>query len=166
MYPGPSNQDQDLSCLSPFVNLQNLVVNLQANIQLSPRQVALIPTWWPHIRHLDLLPSNPSQGWIPEIDHAHLLDLIRGLPLLHHLGLRFDTTRIPGQLRLEPTETFQLKTLAVGESPIVSPSRVAAFIKEHFPRLEKLDVKRQTGTEYRYTILDIRWDAVVNMLQS
>ncbi|TEB32515.1 hypothetical protein FA13DRAFT_1731727 [Coprinellus micaceus] len=44
MYPGPSNQDQDLSCLSPFVNLQNLVVNLQANIQLSPRQVALIPT--------------------------------------------------------------------------------------------------------------------------
>ncbi|KAJ3518441.1 hypothetical protein NMY22_g13677 [Coprinellus aureogranulatus] len=163
MYPDSCEADLDISGLSKFTNLQELVVRWQKSVQLSPREAALIPTWWPHIRHLDLCQQYPSLGRMPAIDHTHLLDLVRGCPLLRYLGLRFDTTQIPGKHQ-GPVETFQLEVLRAGESPIVSPSRVAGFLKRHFPRLEKLDFDYETVVQRETTILDKRWAAVAEAL--
>ncbi|KAJ3534016.1 hypothetical protein NMY22_g7097 [Coprinellus aureogranulatus] len=163
MYPDCCEADLDISGLSKFTNLQELVVRWQKSVQLSPRETALIPTWWPHIQHLDICQQYPSLGRMPAIDHTHLLDLVRGCPLLRYLGLRFDTTQIPGKHQ-DPVEIFRLEVLRVGESPIVSPSRVAAFLKRHFPRLEKLDFDYETVMQRETTILDKRWAAVAEAL--
>jgi hypothetical protein len=163
MYPDPSEEDVDISGLAKFVNLHTLVVRWQKSIQLTPYEIALIPTWWPNIRHLDLCRLYPSQGRIPAINHTHVLDIARGLPKLRFLGIRFDTTQIPGQHR-GPIETFRLEILRAGESPIVSPSRVAGFIKRHFPYLEKLDFDYETVVVKETTILDKRWAAVAEAL--
>ncbi|KAJ3537504.1 hypothetical protein NMY22_g5563 [Coprinellus aureogranulatus] len=163
VYPDPREMDLDISGLSKFTNLQELVVLWEKSVRLSPREIGLIPTWWPRIRHLDLCQQYPSEGRTPAIDHTHLLELVRGCPLLRFLGLRFDTTGIPGEHQ-DHVETFRLEVLRVSGSPIVSPSRVAAFIRIHFPRLAKLDFKYNAVVEREPTLVDRRWAAVAEAL--
>lgn len=165
LYLNSTEDDIDISGLSKFTNLEKLELRWQRSLRLTPREVTLVPTWWPRIRHLDLCPTYPSQGRIPSIDHTHLLDIVRGCPLLRFLGLRFDATQIPGKHQGD-VEVFRLETLKVGESPIVSPSRVAAFLKRHFPHLKmKIPGPYDCPVDRETTILDRRWVAVAEALR-
>ncbi|TEB32527.1 hypothetical protein FA13DRAFT_1709066 [Coprinellus micaceus] len=58
----------------------------------------------------------------------------------------------------------RLHTLRVSNSPISSPSRVLAFLKSHFPRLEELDVFYADYDLETLSVLDRRWAAVLKGL--
>jgi hypothetical protein len=157
----------DVMSLEAFPRLDVLTLRWSASIQLTPQEMGRIPTTWPRIRHLDLCPPHYLNGRIPGLNHIPVLSLLRSCNFLDYLGLRFDTTQLTDLDGLSGEPSFPtLRTLRVGDSPISSPSRVLAFMKNRFPNLRDLDINYDALDDERNrpTLLDRRWSAVVDGL--
>ncbi|TEB21747.1 hypothetical protein FA13DRAFT_1799504 [Coprinellus micaceus] len=120
----------DISPLHMFKNFQRLSLLFSQTILVTPDTVTQIPLAWPNIRSL-ILSQYHSSSYTRLINHYHILELVSKLPHLQELGLSFDATQVTGQERAK-VSFRTLNTLLLGDSPIVSPSRVTSFLKANF----------------------------------
>jgi hypothetical protein len=136
--------------ISPLFSLSALthveIFSPATRVELTSEQAMKIPAAWPHIEKLSL----GARTWAPirtascpRIDHTHIAAILRGCPNLRCLQIRFDASQIQEEQHhsAENVEDAYWKSgleeMHVGDSPIVSPSRVAAFLTVHCPSLER-----------------------------
>lgn len=117
----------DITSMLPFRKLKKLSIWIPCSIRLTPDLLELLPTTWPALKTLVLHSALPSNQ-IPSVNHSHLLDLLKGLPSLDQLTIRFNATEITGN-EVFAGALFSLGRLNVCDSPISSPSRVLSFLK-------------------------------------
>jgi hypothetical protein len=174
----PLDDDMDdfanVSPLLTFSNLEALTILLPtARIDLTPEHADLIPTVWSRIERL-VLNTTMNDSWTlsPRIDHTHLTNILRGCSRLRVLGVRFNATLIKDEpsSSLGPTKEWEwvastLEELQVGDSPILSPSRVVAFLRVHCPAIKKLEHAgyRHPG-QGSLILYDKRWKDVAGKL--
>ncbi|KAJ3547972.1 hypothetical protein NMY22_g1443 [Coprinellus aureogranulatus] len=149
----------EIPSLFPFKRLESVRLELFQAISVCPETAERIPYMWPKLTCLILSPAF-STSRPPSIDHTHIIQLLDGLPALRELGVRFNATVI------EPEETspgshsqYRLRILRVGNSPILSPSRVQQFLSSKLPYLEALDVTYMARAD-EDTLYRRRWEAV------
>ncbi|KAF6753239.1 hypothetical protein DFP72DRAFT_1046713 [Ephemerocybe angulata] len=147
----------DISSLLAFKHLTSVQVLFKETVQVTPALIACIPLAWPGITVLNLCPEVPSTR-MPLIDHTDLLELLRGCKYLLYLGVRFDATKIRDS---EPDRgaPFALRGLRVGDSPILSPSRVLSFLERNMPDLAK--PVRHNGVFADRSLYMQRWKKVM-----
>ncbi|KAF6749338.1 hypothetical protein DFP72DRAFT_545480 [Ephemerocybe angulata] len=150
----------DLQPLHVFSKLKVLCLKFRGGVRLTSKEIEGIPTTWPNLRVLILLPTILNSHRFPSIDHIHVSALLRSLPLLRKLGLQFNTTQILSDEPNAEPWVSDLQELSVGASPISSPSRVIDFIKAHLPRLSTLTIPKKSSGAGEGTILERRWEAV------
>ncbi|KAF5332856.1 hypothetical protein D9611_005395 [Ephemerocybe angulata] len=153
----------DLSPLHEFNQLEFLRVSVLGGVQLGPQALSQIPSIWPKLSTLDLLPSDEHNGRVPSIDHSHILQLLNSLPSLRVLRITFDTTQLSPDQPISSTP-FNLRVLGVGYSPIISPSRVLKFLQAHLPQLESLqtpDFGDDDDPSIGLTMVQKRWKLVL-----
>ncbi|KAF6753203.1 hypothetical protein DFP72DRAFT_902184 [Ephemerocybe angulata] len=153
----------DLSPLHEFNQLEFLRVSVLGGVQLGPQALSQIPSIWPKLSTLDLLPSDEHNGRMPSIDHSHILQLLHSLPSLRVLRITFDTTQLSPDQPISSTP-FNLRVLGVGYSPIISPSRVLKFLQAHLPQLESLqtpDLGDDDDPSIGLTMVQKRWKLVL-----
>lgn len=142
--------------LLAFNKLHSLCIVIDGACRITPDIAAQMPAAWPEMKTMDFQ-STFSTTQIPSIDHTHLLALIHGLPLLEHLGIRFNGTKISGH-ELVAGAPLPLKTLYVGDSPISSPSKTTSFIKANFSLREPPSIHwRKT---WKIPLCRTRWEVV------
>ena len=136
--------------------LHRIRIVINGPCRITPEIAAQIPAAWPAMKTMEFR-STFSTTQIPSIDHTHLLALVRSLPLLEHLGIRFNATKISGH-ELAAGAPLPLKTLYVGDSPISSPSKTTSFIKANF------SLRKPPSTHWRKTwkipLCRTRWEVV------
>ncbi|KAJ2927026.1 hypothetical protein H1R20_g10043, partial [Candolleomyces eurysporus] len=174
----PLDDDMDdYADISPLLTLSNLealtIVLPTTRIDLTPEHAEMIPTVWSRIGTL-ILNTTMTDSWTlsPRIDHTHLTTILRGCPRLRVLGVRFNAIQIkdePSSSLGRPREwewaTSTLEELWVGDSPILSPSRVAAFLRVHCPAMKKLEYSRYSDPLQGSLIwYDQRWKDVAGRL--
>jgi hypothetical protein len=146
----------DISPLLPFNKLADLFIKITSPILSTPDLVQQFPVAWPDMTKLVLDSIYPTSQ-IPFINHTHFLALLRGLPRLEHLALRFDATRIKSD-EVAPGAPFRLKILDVGDSPLSSPSRVLKFLKANLSLREAPQIN--DFIEWKIQLYQNRWMAV------
>ena len=159
------NDGLDITPLLTFGKLVKLHLHIWTDLRSStPELLRRFPIAWPNMEHLNMLTYRTTTE-MPLIDHSHILGLLESYPNLKHLGLRFDAGHIAGN-ESSPNTPFSLTTLAVGDSPISSPSRVTSFLKSNVPSLEYpkglwLGYGNSTlKEEWSVPIHRLRWEAV------
>ncbi|KAF6761375.1 hypothetical protein DFP72DRAFT_842932 [Ephemerocybe angulata] len=128
----------DVSPLLAFRRLKDLTIHVPEHVKVTPMLLSQIPAAWPKIVSLYLDDFLQGAGRIPLIDHTHVTSLLKGVPSIRHLGIVFDATKITDSVS-NSDGPFPLLTLSVGDSTIYSPSRVLAWIKARFPKLNNLN---------------------------
>ncbi|RXW23082.1 hypothetical protein EST38_g2776 [Candolleomyces aberdarensis] len=168
----------DISALFSLSALTDVDIFLPATrVELTSEQATTIPSAWPRIENLVLNTTRggPIRTSCPRIDHTHLTAILRGCPNLRVLGVCFDATLIreeqhnPSGNEGEEGVDWQcnLEKFDVGDSPILSPSRVAAFLTAHCPSLRKLDCCSSDYYGARqefFTLYEERWKTVASQI--
>lgn len=149
----------DLSPLVPFRLLEQLQIRMHEAVSITPKLVEQIPYFWPHLQRL-FLSHEITTSRLPSIDHTHVLQLVRGLPALRDLGIRFDATAITEEDTGPTLPPPRLHALRIGLSPIYSPSRALHFLRHNFPSLEILDISHMPRLE-EGALYKRRWECVL-----
>ena len=166
----------DIAPLFPFSALEIVSINLTYEVHLDYSDIEGICLNWPNIKTLKIDMEYPNSR-VPFIDHSHLLSLLYNLPHLEELGLRFDGTSLgedsPKPEGCKYDNPAPVKKLWVSDSPILSPSEVAEFLRKHCPRLTPGDLTHMWNSlssddipEGRFNdIYGRRWGAVEETLK-
>ncbi|KAJ3509426.1 hypothetical protein NMY22_g16292 [Coprinellus aureogranulatus] len=149
----------EIPSLFPFKHLESVRLELFQAISVCPETAERIPHMWPKLTCLILSPAF-STSRPPSIDHTHIIQLLNGLPALRELGVRFNATAIEsGETSPGSHSQYRLRILRLGNSPILSPSRVQQFLSSKLPYLEELDVTYMARAN-EDTLYRRRWEAV------
>jgi hypothetical protein len=166
--------------ISPLFSLRALthveIFFPATRVELTSEQVMKIPAAWPHIEELNLnvrtwAPIRTAS--CPRIDHTHIAAILRGCPNLRCLEVPFDATRIQEEQHnsAENVEDADwesgLEEIHVVDSPILSPSRVAAFLTVHCPSLKRLHFCTCNDEETRQNLFsgyEERWRTLKRLL--
>ncbi|KAJ3514665.1 hypothetical protein NMY22_g14660 [Coprinellus aureogranulatus] len=136
--------------------LKFLDIRVSKPIQVSPAQVEHLCVSWRSATHIHLDNQWPTTS-NPSIDHSHILSIAKNCPLLAHLGLRFDASRVSNATIPKSNHT-QLRALYVGDSPIYSAAAVRQFLSAAFPSLEAVGYR--SDCQWDIPIYKSRWQAV------
>ncbi|KAJ3534616.1 hypothetical protein NMY22_g6848 [Coprinellus aureogranulatus] len=128
----------DLSPLHAFHNLEVVSISLTHEVYLESNDITAMSASWPSLKKLKIDVDFPSSR-LPIINHSDFLTLLYNCRNLEKIGLRFDGTQIeehtPPPDDAKYGQPAPLKKLWVSDSPILSPSAVASFLKTHCPNL-------------------------------
>jgi hypothetical protein len=164
----------DISPLFSLSSLTHVEIFFPATrVELTPEQAMKIPAAWPHIEKLSLGVRTRAPIRSPRIDHTHIAAILRGCPNLRCLQIRFDASQIQEEQHhsVENVEDADWKSgleeIHVGDSPILSPSLVAAFLTVHCPSLKRLHFCTCGDEETRQNLFseyEERWRTVKRLL--
>ncbi|KAJ2924376.1 hypothetical protein H1R20_g12709, partial [Candolleomyces eurysporus] len=162
----------DISALFSLSALTDVDIFLPATrVELTSEQATTIPSAWPRIEKLVLNATRgvPMRTACPHIDHTHLTSILRGCPNLRVLGVRFDATQIREEQHNRSGNEEEeyvdwqcgLEKFDVGDSPILSPSPVVAFLTAHCPSLRKLEC---CSSDHYGTRQEFLWKTVASQV--
>jgi hypothetical protein len=129
-----------LKPILPFAKLRTVHLGLSHQVSLLPSDIEDVAASWPNLETLKIDVDVPSSR-VPSISHTDFLNLVYNCRQLKELGLRINATQIrhaeprPDSARVGVPA---LTKLLVGDSPILSPTKVSRFLAEHCPKLRDL----------------------------
>lgn len=133
-HPALRLTEDHLQQLLPFANLTTVRLTTTGAFDIDNRTVADMAIAWPNISYLALVGGAAS---MPTVTLAGLLPLAKHCPKLCSLMLAFDATEVSIG---EPSPKIHnsLRNLQVLNSPLNSSARVAAFLSDIFPSLDRV----------------------------
>lgn len=151
------DQELDISPIFAFSRLRSLSILSHRRLRIASPQIAELASL-SQLRSLSLWGSSSDTTTVPpSVGPEDIVQLVRGLPDLQWLQLRFDATQIKGNEVAPGGPFLQLQTLRPDTSPILSPSRVLAWLLANFPNLRYF--KHGFNS---FNLFHQRWDAVQN----
>ncbi|KAG1751464.1 uncharacterized protein EDB91DRAFT_1243725 [Suillus paluster] len=128
--------------LHAFRNLIQLIIDRGCVISVSDEELCQLVRAWPKLKVLKISYHVAVDNTAVPTFHG-LISLLRLCPALISLALVIDTTKLDGIDLKYPgggSCNKKLKSLVLGNSPIVSPLNVALVLSGLFPCLEQVDL--------------------------